>query len=424
MTIGDINAFLGTAEFSVAVLSGVFVFAVGLAIVSLVSYRLLGSAHYGVTVFIGLVFVGCVITLRFGPFFLATDGPVYDQQAFGFAESLRGNSVSKALDSGKEGWPILLGFIYYLLGRVTFVGILVNCLATALSAVFVARTAQLLRGSFSPRALYTWFFCTPLLLLLGPSLLREAACWLGISMLCYSTIAIARGRLGAIWPAVSGAFILITVRTSLAALVLGALLVSWLAITLIGRKRYLAVALMAVVGIAFASSGLNVLLAQLGFTAESIQTNRVYISVDATTGFAVDSLQTGVVGFLSTAVQVVPRLLFGPFPWELGFAPVWIWVLLNTLVWLVLLFLAIRNLSHLEHKYFGLILVVASGLVLLAMSVTLTNYGIVVRMRGAAMIMLLPLVLGSDLTKSRIGPTLSGRAAGGARPALERLRMK
>ncbi|WP_140425553.1 hypothetical protein [Cryobacterium sp. N21] len=389
----DQNAYLGSADTLVAVLAGILFFLLGLGIVAAIGRRMLGTASPGVLLYISLVAIGCLVTAFFGPFFLAPDGPIYDAQAHGFASDLRNERNDIGLTNGKEGWPILLGSVYYVFGRVTFVGVIINCLATASSAVFVARTAQIISGTFSSKKMYLWYVCTPLFAVLGPSLMREALCWLGISMICYALASLWNGRIGRLWIGGAGLFIFGTVRTSLAILVLCALILGLLIVVLIRKKMRLTLTVTSVISVIIASTALSVALDSLGVTEESLQLNRVYISVDATTGFAASSLQPGVGGFLTMALQVFPRLVLGPFLWEFGLAPVWVWVGANSIAWLAILYIAIRSIRRMKDGTIGVILLAASGLLLLAMSVSLTNYGIVVRMRGSTMIMLLPLVI-------------------------------
>ncbi|WP_104199815.1 hypothetical protein [Cryobacterium sp. Y29] len=390
----DQNAHLGSADTTVAILAGLLFFLLGLLVVGVISRRLLGASSDGLALYIYLVVIGCVVVTFFGPFFLAPDSPIYDEQALGVAESIREEETEAALTNGKEGWPILLGSVYYIFGRVTFVGIIINCVATAVSAIYVTRTAEIIFGSSSRRRMILWYLCTPLLALLGPSLLREALCWLGISLMCFALASVFRGRVSALWTGAIGVFIFGAVRTSLAILVLVALILGWLIVVLIKKKKRLTLLLASVMCVTLASTVLRLALNGLGVTEASLQANREYISVEATTGFSSGSLQPGIGGFLTTAVQGFPRLLFGPFPWEFEFAPVWIWVGINTIAWLTILYLAIRSTFQIQEKTISLVLLTAAGLLLLAMSVSLTNYGIVVRMRGSTMILLLPLVLG------------------------------
>jgi len=404
MIFGDTNEHLGTAELFVALLAGLIVFLVGLGVIAALSARLLGLARFGVVIFVVLAAVGAVITLGFGPFFLATDGPVYDGQAASFASHLRDETSRSSLTDGKEGWPVLLGVVYFLVGRVPFVGILISCIAVGVSAVFGAGTARLLWGGFSPRALYAWYFATPLIVFLGPSLMREALCWMAISMIVFGFVAATRGTIHAIWVFVIGASVLIAVRTSLAVLILLAIGVSWLVCSLIAKRKFFMVVLIGVVAAAFASTFLRTILAQLGFSEQSLESNRVYIAVDATTGFSPSALQPGVGGFFLTAAQAFPKVLLGPFPWEIGLAPAWIWVVANSIVWLVMLTMAIRRCILARDRRWVAVLVVATGLLVFGMSLSLTNYGIIVRMRGAGLMLLLPLVLGGFYRGNRTMP--------------------
>lgn len=399
MIDGDINASLGSAELVTAWVAGVLFFAIGIAVVWIVSKRVLGHPRYGLTVFLGMFATGAVITSLFGPFFLAADGPQYDLQAFQFAQSLKGESVEVQFAGGKEGWPVVLGLVYFLFGRVTFVGIIISCIAVAISAIFVSGSAELLAGRFSERALYMWYFLTPLILLLGPSLMREALCWMAVSMVSYGVIARSSGHTRGLLVALLGALILGAVRTSLAVLVIAGLAVSWVCLILISRKMYYVLAAIAIAVAALASILLSPTLGALDSAEASLQANRLYLSAEATTGFSTSVLGTGVGGFLVVVMEVFPRVLLGPFPWELGIpweageSMVWLWVLSNSLIWLALLWVVLRKRRLLKHRRAAALILGATAIVMLGMSLSLTNYGIIVRMRGTPMIMLLPLAL-------------------------------
>lgn len=391
MIVGDPNGFLGLADVWVIVTATVFAFLLGWALVAAMSRRLLDDVSVGLITYLVLVGVGLMITLVVGPFFLAADGPTYDRQAMGIAGVLNGTATDVTITSGKEGWPALLGGVYYLIGRVPFVGIIINCAATAIAAIFVAKTAQIIWGGFSTRRVLLGFLVSPLVLFLGPSLMREALCWMGVAMvICALAMIRASARHGLLL-FVAGETVLFFIRSTLSVLILVGVGIAALFIFCLLRKHYLTLVFLTIGVVLSGVYLLEPLLASLGQTEEFIRANRQYISEDATTGFPSSELGSGPIGFLRAALEIAPRLFVGPYPWEIELSFVWGWVVLNTVVWIAALVLVCRRAVSLPRRSDSAVLLLGAALVLFGMALSLTNYGIVIRMRGIPYIMLLPL---------------------------------
>lgn len=404
---GDPNEAFGHAEMWAAACASLLVVLLGMGLITWVARVLRVAAGPALWVLAGQVVIAGFVLLVIGPFFMASDGLVYDREAFGFSESVAGRGEAE-LTAGKEGWPVVLGLIYSAIGRAPFVGILVNCVVTALSSVFVAKTAVCIFGAVSDKRLLAAYFLSPLILIFGPSLMREALCWLGTAMLCAGLAMVLRRNRFGIATAVVGLVILATVRTSLGVVIIGAVALVGVVIACWMRgMRLTAFALVGATAVGAVVAAAPV-LAALGIQEDDLRDNRVFLA-DATTGFPVGDLGSGPVGLLTTAFSMIPRIVFGPFPWELGPQIVWLWVLSNTVFWLGILWLVAKQVRRMSDKAPAYALIAASAIVMLGLSLTLTNYGIVVRMRGMPTMMLLPLVVGTIGSPAAAAQKMFGR---------------
>lgn len=396
MIIGDPNSSLGMAAPWAAALSIVLLIVLGGGIVLLLCRRLHISWALGIGIFLGFAAIGAIVTLLFGPFFLAADGPTYDRQAMGIVDVLRGESETGVrITGGKEGWPAILAGLYFIFGRVPFLGILVNSLALAIAAVFAVKTAQITWGSYSQWRIVVFLFFNPLVVFLGPSMMREALSWMGISVVSCGLAMVFKSDRRGILLILLGEILLFWVRSTLSVLLAAGLGVASAVVYLVLKRRFWLLGLTAVAIVVIGLTMGESILSMLGQNEEYLRLNRENLSEDAVTGFAIKELGEGPLGFLGGAIALAPRLAFGPYLWEIGLAPVWIWVFANTIVWFALLAFAVWQTRKLPNRAASAVLWAAVAIVLVGMALTLTNYGIVVRLRGIPYMMLLPLVIAS-----------------------------
>jgi hypothetical protein len=392
---GDINARLGHAPDEVTLLAVGVLFLAGL-LITLWFGRVPGQRiNVGVLTYLWLVVVGLGLYASFGPFFLATDGPRYDAQAVDIARQLAGGRSGIDINQGKVGWPTMLGTVYAVLGRVPLAGILISCTVVALTAAVTGKAAVAAWGRCPTLPLVAIFCLSPSFLLLGPSLMREPLCWFGTALATLAAIRRIRAARGWIAPLLLGALVLFWVRTLLGVLVVGGLLLGYVLVAL--KRRYgwtvsaiasgaVSAAMLLLVGPVLALAGQDLL---------SVAEGRGYLAESATTGFgSVPSTSGGVTGLLQAGVQSLPRVLLGPFPWEVGLAAVWLWIIANSLVWWATIVLIWRAGRRAAWDDVVLTAVVAGLVVLMGMAVVLTNYGIVVRLRSDVVVLLVPVVLG------------------------------
>lgn len=287
---------------------------------------------------------------------------------------------------GKEGWPVLLEYVYRMVGAEPFAGLAVNAVAVTLLAVVIFKTSKLLKvgdKGASAAAACTLF---PQFTLWSSLLLREAIIWLAVALVSYFSVRLvksARGNVFSIGGLVLAFALLFSFRASLAATFGLALLIGVVlskSVPLLGKLG----------GFILAAAALPVVMQYLNesslLDAERISLSRSELSA-ANTGFT-----TGASGDLLSQLVAFPegllRVLAGPFPWELiVLGPI---AVIEWICWILLIVPAVWSLRRIPAG--GLILVVLAIGSLVALTVSITNYGTLARLRIMTIVVLLPLI--------------------------------
>lgn len=344
-----------------------------------------------------LVLVFLVIVFLDAPLGSGTDEVVYQTQAEAVSRSLSltGDVTSRyaVLDEGKYGWPAVLGTVYWISGTDSpYLGIFINATVTFVALLLVAAAAQRLFPSVRPNLLHVMLAVSaPAVLMFGVSLMREPWAWLAIAVGMHALISAQRGRraeaVGLLLLSFTVAF---WIRTPLAVILVGAwgggLFVSW-----VYRRAGLLGAATALAG-CFAV-GLQILvpiLAAAGYSPQLLLIARDYLASVSTTGFISRDPFT-----LLGMVEALVRVGLGPLPWEYRPAPVWGWVLLNQVHWLVVAGLAAVAWRRHGSDIARVALLAFCVVLLAGLAIGLTNYGIVVRMRASLIIAVIPLAWGA-----------------------------
>lgn len=408
MLVEDPNAYLGYIDPFVLLLLVCITLFLG-TIVASVGSRIAGiSPAVPLAVFLWYFAVGLVLYFAVGPFSLSGDGITYDQQAV--AVGLRmGMEAPLGFDSslhwGKWGFPIVLGSIYALVGRMPIAGILLNCIVVALVCIVILATAKRISGNHNSRWVLGFMLMCPSFVTLGPAVMREAFCWLGIAAVIYGATCWYKGSGFASGTSsfVVGLTILAVTRTSLAALVIVALgsalatMQVWMRFQRTGLVVYLTM-----IGLGVLLFGTSI-FHLAGYDATSIMLTRAYLSEVATTGFIVHAGPLSVFGPMGALVASIPKVLLGPLPWELSVQLVWGWVVINAVFWWTMIVAILRRRRAFSDKSMYVLLTVFAMVLLIGMAATLTNYGILSRLRS------LPMVVGLIVLSTRFPAELSNR---------------
>jgi len=308
--------------------------------------------------------------------------------------------------SGKEGYIWIVGAIYALSGPVPMAAIVLGIICHCLLVVSVARTAEIvveetLLEAAAVRALVKraafMAALTPIFVWWAPHVLRESLTLLLVSAsICFTLLAIARRR---VWPIlVSAASILILawVRSSLA-ITVGIALVVGILFALSGRGKYSSLlrAILCVSTVILLPVSQRMLMKVLGLSEERIAAGTGELSAIAASGFPGLSFDSSLPDILRITA---PRVLLGPFPWEISTSPVMLLAVTELASWAVFGVLSIRGVVRVRSlavlapaRWSATILAVVALAVLFGLMFSVGNYGILARFRPISAMILIPL---------------------------------
>lgn len=360
----------------------------------------------------------------------APDAITYDHMGRELASSWQGGpDPTREIGDGKEGFPAILGGLYFLFGSHPSSGLALNWAAHALLVVTVAATAQRLDLPTRRSAWIAALF--PPVLLWGGLLLREALTWLLLALIVFGLVSFARSTLrhhyilyGAVF---AGSVISLTWIRGTAALIVG--VGGILVLLLTSRRRdFFARLLLCLTLLAILTPRFGDLVGSYlpkGETSASVSATeppsdsesssdaaelpsgaaepssdsardqeivpdrlaaiRDSLARDSTTSFGQSEASNG----FSVAVTG-SRVLLGPFPWE--WQRTGIPLAVDALLWLGLLTAAaVGTWRSRTNLRMALLVVVPAGLLLGALVVTSGNYGTMQRLRVQSAVLLIPL---------------------------------
>lgn len=366
----------------------------------------------------------------------APDAITYDQIGRELAGFWQGGPVpTTQIGDGKEGFPAMLGGIYFVFGAHPSGGLALNWAAHALLIVTVAATAKRLD---LPVVRSAWIAALlPPALLWSGLLLREALTWLLLALITFGLVSYARSTLrhqyflyGAVFV---GSVVSLTWIRGTAAIIVG---IGGVAVLLLTSRRrdFVARVLLSLVLVALLTPRFGELVggylpndepsasvATPGATATEPGTDdanspgegldgdssvgqeasesvgqeasedrlaaiRDSLARDSTTSFGQIQTSNG----LAAAAATGSRVLLGPFPWE--WQRVGVPLAVDGLLWLGLLAGAVAGTWRSRTRLrLVLLVLVPAGLLLGALVVTSGNYGTMQRLRVQSAVLLIPL---------------------------------
>ncbi|MCU1586454.1 MAG: hypothetical protein JWM49_3010 [Microbacteriaceae bacterium] len=322
------------------------------------------------------------MTMVIGMGLYAPDAVGYDKYAWQLA-----TGGAPTMSSGKEGFPVLLAGIYLAAGHLPILGIILNVTLSTALIVVVAASAIRLNGN--PRIVAWGTALFPPLLLWGGLLLRESLTWI----LLATTVWVLTRLIHRItdWPAWAiGALSLIAllwVRGSAALIVGGAAAIALVFVR--KRQKIVTITTTAVVGIlaALVLTGVVKLVGGVGLSG--LAASRAELAKEASAGSFPTVSFANPGDSLWAFVQLLPRVLFGPFPWEwpavgLAFA-------FDALVWCALLWMVWRGWKNSSNRRRLLVAFLPAAAIVLALTVSSGNYGTMQRLRVQAAVLILPI---------------------------------
>lgn len=340
----------------------------------------------------------------------------------------------------KKAWPTVIACIFWLIGNVPFAVILLNILLIALTAMVTASTVTKISAKKVHSKLFLGFFiAAPFIPIFGINMGREAIYWLATSIMVNAVADFLVGksqiRIGTF---VFGSLLLIIFRPNLGIPQIYAFLIPIFVIWAIRKYPYtFKKSFMIIVAGFLLALSLIPAKALVTSDANDIEVTRRVLSEGTNSGFPpetivvdlpetivvdledenskiVDTLDASDTGntwldYGINAIQTFPRGIFGPYIYELNSSPVMIMSGINLVYWLFLFVLSIWGLILKYKVSAGTAYLFISLIILLIISSILTNYGILVRFRSAAELVLLPysiLVLSQIIEKRHISKLL------------------
>jgi hypothetical protein len=359
---------------------------------------------------------------------------------------------------GKGFWPLIIALFHSIVGPVAISLIVFNTMVFGATVLALQKSVLLLTGKNTRWSMVIVVLSSTPFILFGPSLLRESLFWLGISGGVLALSYLRSKKIGLALASVSwGSFLLLAVRPDAGVVLVYAFLgVTTVLVGLLGStrsapRRIIAVATLGALAVSapqafdfvrpgtdagfvdYVSGALSKQRVETGFSSRpepkalssdgtsigiladvqmddfssGLETNLSNSKAEIVRGSILDLKElekassddtcekTLAVKIACEGLENLPRALAGPFYWEYGPESIWIISGLSTLHFLALAGLSVVYLVTRGGRNWvtaGMMGVATISLVMFA--AILTNYGLLIRLRAATEIVLLPLAIG------------------------------
>ncbi|MBD1590425.1 hypothetical protein HC744_00015 [Arthrobacter sp. S1_S22] len=307
------------------------------------------------------------------------------------------------LPPGKEGYVWILGWTYVISGPAPMVPIVLNIILHGILTIVLARTAEvislhLMIGEKSRVSAIRFVGITtavvPSIVFWVPLVLRETLCLLCIALaVLFALHLVATGKLRFLIFLAPPTAVLVWVRGSIGLALLAGLLLGW-SFSWLRKRRF------PWVGRLFLSIPVAVTLislwsavdSQTSLDASDIATRSVDLSTTASSGFPGIRASSSITDII--LIQG-PRVAFGPFLWEFRPVAVMFLAFIEAMSWLACLFLALKAKPFRSgdplHRALAMLVASVAIVLLLALAISIGNYGTLARLRPMVFVVLLPL---------------------------------
>lgn len=315
----------------------------------------------------------------------ASDAYGYHLGAVDIAAYLLGEGTAPSLTPGKEGWVWILGTAYAISGPTALIGVALNAVAGAVTVILTAGVAKnIWPGTSADRVAGVMIALVPGYWFWGSIPLREAS----VAVVC-SLIAYALTKKQPAWiPAIFGLVALMWLRGGAAVLVGAAVAVAMFLPTrgsAPGRRG-------APIAVRLVVAGAALVFAQMAYTQLEHETSADRISAirtaqgNAGSGFgSAGADQSPIVAGLVS----LPRVLVGPFPWEVLSVP---GLLPMAAFWWFVVGLLVLRWKRIKSAPGLWLLMLPTFALMWALAVYSGNYGTMIRLREQTFPFLVPLV--------------------------------
>lgn len=307
---------------------------------------------------------------------------------------------------GKEGYIWILGFLYSVGGPVPLLGISLNLIARSLTIVVLARTTQEIAGAaqlseeLTERSVLAAAYLTALLpcfTIWAPQLLRESLTVLLIATTMCAAVMLSRKQsLLPVLVLIAAASLLTWIRQTLG-ISIGIAVGAGLLFVVMGRSLHARVlrVVLSVAAIPMIPLLFQQIMTLIGMDADSIVGTTADLSETASSGFPGLSDGTSLAGVFGITL---PRVIAGPFPWEMSLDIAMLLALVDLACWLLVLLtglIVIRNFGPDQPlgraNWMLPLFLITTGALVLGLSMIAGNYGLLARFRPTATILMIPL---------------------------------
>jgi hypothetical protein len=327
--------------------------------------------------------------------YLGLDADFYHRAGVELAGHWHGVASMPRLPSGKEGFPYMLGALYWVGAPLRDAGILLNAGLVAALVGVVWWTASRVFADTVASATAPLTVLLPGMVIWPAQLLREAAIFLLLGVFAAVSVRlIARASVGSLLLFGATFALLSSFRGPVALTVLiGA------ATAFLFASRRLSTWLSAVAGVTAALGVVTILgigLAGLqlatGLDLERLEARRASGST-VRSGFGAEADVSTTEGALSYLPVGLVHVLFGPWPWEIRSAR-HLPGLIDALTWWLLLPSLVRGLkrSWVDRRWPVLLFVLPALFLAAGLSLSAANFGTILRLRTQILVLLLPVI--------------------------------
>lgn len=329
---------------------------------------------------------------------LTRDEVTWHALATAAAQAMGGVGASASYVAGKEGYMWIVGFFYWLAAPAPIIPLVLNLSAHVVTASAVGVSAALLVRDARPtmvRAAGAWgawlIALNPIIFWWAAYVLRESLTMMAVSLSACAAIWGARkGRsLTLLW-ALPPLALLYWIRGGLGIGTAAALVIGFIFARL-GRSRWRTwlTVLLGLGLVILAFRGWGMISDALGVSEDRVASGTAELSTIASSGFGGLSSSNSLFSVLTVTF---PRVLLGPFPWELSASGVMALAVLDQLCWmLALLPVAARVIQRRPLPGGSWVALVLFGFHLGALALSVGNYGLLARFRPMMTVDLMPM---------------------------------
>ncbi|HEX8769725.1 MAG TPA: hypothetical protein VF711_03030 [Acidimicrobiales bacterium] len=342
--------------------------------------------------------IGMIVTHSSLLNYLGPDALSYDKGAVGILlHWTKGFPFPTYLGVGKEGFYYLLAGIYWIFGASTAAGLVFNATLGAALVPLLADTTRRLFGRAVARYAVPLAVLIPGVLIWSSQLLKEACVLFLIAVAANAAVRLSERVTPMAIVALTGSIaLMMTFRAPIGLVVAAGILVGLAA----GRQQLLG-GLTAVLGplVLIAILVVSVGFGYAGYRSAihtdlaQAQVVRAGLAANVGSGFAEEADVSTTRGAVSYLPRGLVANVLGPFPWQLSgvrqlpaLADVAVWWCLLPSLWRA------RNAGRRGERRRLLVLVAPAVAMTIVLSLTISNFGTVVRERTQVIVMVLPLI--------------------------------